>query len=434
MAASIVIQHSTRFGSGQDDNVVRGKSTCRLCRDGVWSARADCMNREGAAMRNLLTILAIWAAGLGAAAQFGKISVLYDVLGAEYADYRGVGIGLMVSIVGMVGLIFGTMAGILVARIGARRAMLWALVLGAAVSLVQSLFPPYPVMMLTRVLEGVSHLAIVVVGPTAIAGVAGAKAQGLAMTLWSSFFGLTYAVLAFFGPALVAAGPPVLFQLHGLWMLAMAAVLYVLMPQDGARLSPGIGSLWAQLAAIYASPRIAAPASGFVCYTITYVAVLTLLPGTVTQGWGSFVGVAMPLTSIAVSLTLGVWLLNHLPAFRLVQAGFAVAVVGGLALFAFQGQGPWEAAAALVVAAALGIVQGASFASIPQINRTPEDRANAAGAVAQLGNLGTVTGTPLLVLLLDRAGEAGLCLFLTGFSLLGIALHQWQARRRALSG
>ena len=34
-------------------------------------------------MRAALTVLAIWAAGLGAAAQFGKISVLYEVLGAH---------------------------------------------------------------------------------------------------------------------------------------------------------------------------------------------------------------------------------------------------------------------------------------------------------------------------------------------------------------
>ena len=80
-----------------------------------------------------------------------------------------------------------------------------ALLLGAVVSLVQSIFPPYPVMMLTRVLEGVSHLAIVVVGPTAIAGVTSARHQGLAMTLWSSFFGVTYAGLAYFAPALIVA-------------------------------------------------------------------------------------------------------------------------------------------------------------------------------------------------------------------------------------
>ena len=119
-------------------------------------------------MRNLLTVLALWAAGLGAAAQFGKISVLFDtVLVARYGDHGNIALGLMVSVVGMVGLIFGTTAGILVARIGPRRAIVAALVLGAMVSFGQAVLPPYPLMMALRVLEGVSHLAIVVVGPTA---------------------------------------------------------------------------------------------------------------------------------------------------------------------------------------------------------------------------------------------------------------------------
>ena len=46
-------------------------------------------------------ILALWAAGLGAAAQFGKISVLYDLLVAEYGSPARV--AFMVSVVGMVG-------------------------------------------------------------------------------------------------------------------------------------------------------------------------------------------------------------------------------------------------------------------------------------------------------------------------------------------
>jgi len=383
-------------------------------------------------MRAALTVLALWAAGLGAAAQFGKISVLYQTLGVEYATHAGFGIGVMVSIVGIVGLIFGTTAGLLVARIGPRRAILTALILGAALSAIQSTFPPYPVMMATRVLEGFSHLAIVVVGPTAIAASASIRHQGLAMTLWSSFFGLTYAVLAFVTPGLITAyGPASLFTLHAAWMLAITALLFILMPPDPKpQPQTGQGGLIAQHAAIYASPRIAAPAMGFVCYTITYVAVLTLLPAAATPGWGGFIAVAMPLISIAVSLTFGVWALKHMAAFRLVQLGFAAAIFASVGLWAVWGTGAPEAGFALALAASLGIVQGASFASIPQLNAVAGDRARAAGAIAQLGNLGTTTGTPLLTLLLVQFGAAGLAVFLIGFSALGIVIHTVQAWRR----
>lgn len=383
-------------------------------------------------MRAVLTILALWAAGLGAAAQFGKISVAYAALGLAYPAEAGVAIGLMVSIVGMVGLVFGTTAGLLVARIGARRALLGALVLGAVVSGVESFLPPYPVMMLARVLEGVSHLAIVVVGPTAIAAAAPPARQGAALTLWSSFFAVTYAVLAWIGPGILADwGIAGLFRLHALWLLACAVVLSGLMDRDVAlAVPPGRAGLLAQHWEIYRSPFVAAPAMGFVCYTITYVAVLTLMPGRM-GAWGGFVGVAMPLASIGVSLTFGVWLLSRVAAVRLVAAGFGLAVLAAVALWAFWGQGVLPVAAALLLAAALGIVQGASFASLPQLNLAVEDRARGAGAIAQLGNLGTVTGTPMLAFLLERAGVSGLALFLVGFSGLGLLIVRWQARRRA---
>ena len=381
-------------------------------------------------MRVVLTIFAIWAAGLGAAAQFGKMSVAYPALEAVYVRHTGIGIGLMLSIVGTVGLVFGTTAGLMVARIGPRRAMIAALALGAVVSAVQMTFPPYWVMMLSRVLEGLSHLAIVVVGPTAIAGLAGGRGQGAAMTLWSSFFGVTYAVLFYVGPHIVTEqGPGLLFGLHAGWMAVCAVVLVALLPADPrpeAQDRPG--SLWQEHRAIYASPFLAAPAMGFVCYTVTYVAVLTLLPGQMGAR-GGFIGVAMPLVSIAVSLTLGVWLLSRFSAVRLVQGGFAVAIAAAAGLWLGWG-GVAAVGCALGVAASLGIVQGASFAALAELNPRPQDRARAAGAIAQLGNLGTTTGTPLLVWLIAKAGVTGLALFLIGFSALGIGLHALQARRR----
>ena len=384
-------------------------------------------------LKSVLIVLALWTAGLGAAAQFGKMSVIYDQLGGLYPDHRGVGIGILVSIIGIIGLIFGTTAAVLVARIGPRRALLGALALGAAVSLFQSFLPSYPWMLASRVPEGLSHLGIVVVGPTAIAAAAPKQFQALVMTLWGSFFGVAFTVLALFGPGLAASqGPGALFFAHALWLILCLAALWRLMPADPPPAGADVKtSVLAQHVAIYRSPRIAAPAAGFVCYTVTYVAVLTLLPGALSPGWGHFTAVAMPLVSIFVSLTLGVWLLGRMSAVRVVQLGFGLAILASLGLWTSWGQGTAEAVFACLVAAAMGTVQGASFAAIPQLNDALQDRAKAAGAIAQLGNLGTTSGTPLLALVLLHAGVNGLTLFLIGFSALGILLHMVQERRRA---
>lgn len=376
--------------------------------------------------------LAIWCAGLGAAAQFGKMSVLYDQLGDAYPAHRGVEIGILISVIGTIGLIFGTTSGRIVMRAGPRRVMVGALLLGAIVSLLQSLMPPYPLMLASRIPEGLSHLAIVVVGPTAMAATASTpRGQGLVMTLWGSFFGLTFTVLGFFGPGIAAAsGIGRLFQYHAIWLILCAAALALLMPRDGPSPTPSRQSLWALHLSTYRSPTIAAPALGFVCYTITYVAILTLLPHAVQTAWATTTAVAMPLVSILVSLTLGVFLLRSITAVRLVQWGFAIVILATIALYLTWGHGPSEAAFACLIAAAMGIAQGASFAAIPQLNPAPQDRALAAGAIAQLGNLGTTTGTPMLALILGAAGITGLALFVIGFSALGIALHHWQTRRR----
>jgi DHA1 family inner membrane transport protein len=126
--------------------------------------------------------------------------------------------------------------------------------------------------------------------------------------------------------------------------------------------------------------------------------------------------------------------LSRVSAVSLVQGGFVLGIVAALALRMFWGTGAAEAAAAMALAAAVGIVQGASFAALAQLNPRAEDRAYGAGAIAQLGNLGTTIGTPILAVILTKTGANGLCVFLVGFFALGYAIHAYQARRRRVIG
>lgn len=378
-------------------------------------------------------ILVLWGAGLGSAAQFGKISILFDRIALHYAGAGQVTIGLIVSIVGFVGLIFGTTAGLLVQRLGYRRVLVAALGAGAALSAIQSVFPPLPALLLLRALEGFSHLAIVVAAPVMIAQTAPLRHQGLAMTLWSSFFAVSFALTAALGLPLVRAyGDAALFLAHAGYMAVFAALIWAFLPKDSPDNTafPTAQSLILQHATIYRSPRLSAPAMGFFCYTLTYVALLTLLPPMIGGAHQTLIATAMPLVSVAVSLTLGVWLLRWVPAIRMVQLGFGVAVFAALCLWAFWGNDGVMVAAALTLAGALGIVQGASFAAVAQLNPTGQTRAHAAGAIAQLGNLGTTTGTPLLAALIAGQGVPGMALFVLLPSVIGIALHHIQAHRR----
>ena len=382
----------------------------------------------------LVVVLLLWGAGLAAAAQFGKFGVVFELLAARYPGQSPAMIGAVISVVGLVGLILGTTGGLFAARLGYRRILVVGLAAGAVISALQALSLPLPLLIASRMLEGLSHLAIVIAGPVLIAQIAPLRQQGLAMTLWSTFFGLSFAFMAYAGrPLAEAQGLGALLLAHGGVMALLAALLWAVLPPDSpapaSRLS--LPALVRQHGEIYASPAVSAPALGFFCYALIYLALLTLVPPMV-GGHEVLIATGMPLIGIAVSLTLGVWLLRLVGAVTLVQGGFALSALGGVLLWAGWGQPALMLAGGLMLATATGLVQGASFTAIPQLNPGAEDRARAAGAMAQLGNLGTTSGTPLLALMIAAQGVNGLALFVLLPSLAGIALHGWlMLRRRA---
>ncbi len=377
-------------------------------------------------------ILLLWAAGLGAAGQFAKMSVPFTDLQMAYPQ-AGVALGFLVSLISFLGIVLGLVAGLFVSRVGSRRLILPALLLGAVISLGQSFLPPLPILLASRVVEGLSHLVIVVVAPTLIAQAASDRHRAAAMTLWSSFFGVSFALVAWLGLPLVArAGIGSLFQAHAAWMLLVAGALAWRLPPDVRPTTPppafgGLSGILHQHLRIYRSAYESAPAWGWLFYTLTYVALLTVLPSTLPPEVRGSVSGAMPLAGIVVSMTLGVLLLRRFPAVSVIIAGFVVSGVAVVCLAMFPGQ-HWLYVAPI---AALGLVQGASFTAIPQLNQTPEALGNANGAVAQMGNLGNTCGTPLLLVVMGAFGYPGLI----GFALLaygcGIGVHLHLARRRA---
>ncbi|KHA52095.1 MFS transporter [Sulfitobacter geojensis] len=367
-------------------------------------------------------ILLLWGAGLGAAAQYGKISVIFDLLPQIYPD-AGPALGWVVSLVGCVGILFGVVAGVVVARIRYRRAMLTALWIGAAVSLFQASLPPLPWMLLSRVVEGASHLAIVVAAPTLIAQLCAPQDRGLALTLWGTFFGVAFAVLAFAGHPLAHHwGVPALFVVHAVYMAIFAILLRIrlrALPDEGPQPVLSLSQILRDHVTIYRSPFIAAPAAGWLFYTFSFVSVLTLLPPFLDPAIRALVMTAMPLTSIAISMTVGVALLRVVPAVRVVELGFALSALCMIWLWAM----PALPLACIALAAGLGLVQGASFAAVPQLNSTAATQARANGAMAQMGNIGNTLGTPVIAMAIASAGYQALPLLVAVVLGMGFGIH-----------
>jgi MFS family permease len=387
------------------------------------------MTETAPARTRVWLVLALWAAGLGAAAQYGKVAVVYDLLPGLYPG-AGAALGWAVSLVGVVGILLGVVAGVVVSRVGMRRAMIAGLIGGAALSVLQALAPPFWAFLALRVVEGVFHLALVVAAPSLIAEVSAPRHRPLTLTLWGTFFGVAFALLAALGvPLAERHGVPALFLAHAVWMAAFAALLAVMLPRDppGAGALPAPGVLLRRSAAIYASPRIGAPALGWIFYTFSFVALLTLIPPWIPEPARMPTVTAMPLVSIAASLTLGVALTRATSAVATTVLGFSLSAAGAAAFLL----APGAPALCLFVAAALGLVQGASFAAVPELNVPAADRALANGGLAQAGNLGNTLGVPVLAAGIAAFGHTGLAVPLALALAAGAAAHLALARRRA---
>lgn len=345
--------------------------------------------------------------GLFAAAQFGKVSLTL-VEHAAVFNRSPTGVAYFVSLVGLVGLFCGAMAGAVVAWLSPRTSLLAGLGFGAVMSFAQSFLPSAEVYAGLRLLEGISHLALVVSAPPLLAMIATDRDRPVVMSIWAMFFGLSFALSALIVPRLLEwGGLALVMQAHGGGFLVLLVLFWRRLPRTGrAAFSLNIIKLHKE---IYTTLPIVAPGAGFVFYTVTYIALLTYLPLALER---PELFIRLPLVSLCATLLAG-YLCRSIAPDKVAIFGFCA---GALACIGIAAEVPL---AADVVFFALGLVPGASFAAIPYFNAGLTDRTRSTGAISQLGNLGTVTGTPIFAALLAGFGLPGILIGLAGFCLAG---------------
>ncbi|MEP3345921.1 MAG: MFS transporter [Litoreibacter sp.] len=359
-------------------------------------------------------IFALLVAGLFAAAQFGKLTLTLPILRDTYPE-GGAFVPVLISIVGMMGIVLGAVAGAVVAKIGVTRALSGALLMGGIISLLEAALPNIYIFSVLRALEGVSHLAIVVAAPTLMASISSDADRPVVMGIWAAFFGISVAITAMLLPWLLSLGGlSAVFIGHGSGMLVVAAILYVMLPKSDTT-EPAPISYLAEHRAIYSTPRLLIPGAGFVWYTITYVALLAVLP--VALDLSVWAITALPLVSIVGTLIAG-FVGKRIAPDRLVGLGFIASIFMSGVIF-LASPAIWPLYGLFFV---MSFIPAASFAGISHFNDSTIGRARATGGIAQLGNVGTTLGTPVFVLTFDYFGLNGALVIMVLFFGLGILL------------
>lgn len=362
-------------------------------------------------------IALIFCGGLLAAAQFGKITLTLPQV-AEAFGRPVTAVAFLVSLVGIIGLMLGAMAGGIAANVGIGRAFLAGLLLSGAMSLLQAMLPPLWLFSVSRAVEGVGHLALVVAGPALMAGAASDRDRPLVMGLWAVFFGASLTLSAQVFPGVLATGGlPLLFALHGLLLLGLAMALWRIIPRLPRRpvtLDPVVVHR-----EIYGSIRFMAPGIGFACYTFLFIAAIAFLPAALGR---PALATILPLVTLLSTLAGGA-LCRRFAPYHVGAVGYVGTALGAAGVAAGL---PFAVELCFVF---MGLIPGSSFASIPAWNASPGDRARATGATAQLGNLGTVTGTPIFAVVLASGGTAGLLWLIASVAVAGAMLALTIGRR-----
>ena len=379
----------------------------------------------------LVTLL--YLCGLLAAAQLGKLSALAPLI-ASALGLSLPTVAVAISLIEIGGATLGAVAGLLAHRLGLRRTLRCGVGLLALAGLGGAWAQGVTGLFGWRLLEAAGYLGVIVSAPVLIAhhaGAAGARVQGLALTLWSTFVpvGLALGAWASAGAAgalgwraAVAAGGGVAVVL---WIVLWRARL----PGD-AEASASPAHAPAKL-----TPALWCLTLGFGAFALFEVGILGLLPtllvrevGLSAQSAGQWTAVAS-VSGIAGS-AVSAWLLRHGFGLRwpiMVSLGLPPLLLFGVFTAAPQA----TVAITLVVALNMlgGVFASLAFALLPRLASEPGQMVRANGLLAQCGASGSLLGPPTMAACVQAGGWTAAAVLGLLASLVAIPLA-WRASRR----
>jgi MFS family permease len=376
-----------------------------------------------------LAILVIYAAGVAAAAQLGKLSALLPPMQHDLGLDLTVA-ALLVSLLEIGGATLGLFAGVVISRVGARRALLAGLMLMAIAAAGMAATSAVAGMFLWRIVEAVAYLAVAVAAPTLTIATASPAQRSTALALWSTFFPVGFAT----GSILAGLGVEIA---PWRWVLLGSAALTALLllpswrlptpPEAAPRRAGGARPTRAPLGAWLM-------AIGFACYTTFEVGLLAVMPAYFTGQRGVSASTAGLITGAAAfasvlgGLAAAWWMRRDRPLGGFMTFGV---IAPALLLFAVftpsQGAWLWPAVAATLLNAISGAVPAVVFARLPDTVGPGGDMATANGLLAQGGASGSLLGPPLLAAAASHLGwpaAAGAGLVASALCLLLLASAQ----------
>lgn len=385
-------------------------------------------NIEVTVTTNWFAVATVVVVGIVAALQVGKVIVSVPLLRAELGLSLSAA-GWVLSVFSVLGMLGGILTGAVVNRFGDRRILLLGLLAIAVGSLVGGFADAYLLLLVTRVVEGLGFLLIVIAAPDLLRRIVAPHERDRAFAIWSCFMPTGMALALILGPFLVGW--------RGLWFttaaLAAVATLAVMrVVSQGVIMQPKWS--WSSLAD---DTLVAVKAGGplllaitFGLYTLLFFALFSFLPVLLEERMGVSTALASLLTAAAVganifgNLAAGILRERGVAQWKIIAVASSIMGLMGLVIFLPLLPNRVVFAACVVFSGFGGLIPAIIMGSIPTLTPSARLTPVSFGLVMQGNNLGQLIGPVTVGTLVAAMGWNSVAFFIAsgGMAVVLLAL------------
>ncbi len=358
------------------------------------------------------TVVVALVAGIIAAGHVGKLPPALPMLRAELS-LDLVAASWVASVFSITGMVVAVLLGATADRIGHWRLSILGLALLIAGGVGGSLAVGALPLLVSRFVEGIGFLAVVVAAPSLIAHATYGRGRQMALGFWAGYLPLGVTIMILVAPAMIewAGG-------QGLWLLVagLAGIWFVVMAAAARRAPPHRAStdsaepVWRNIRLGISRLGPWMVAACFVLYASQLYAIITWLPTFMIEERGMAQGTAAALTALVVAANgcfsfLAGWFLhrNTPPWFLLVVSG-VVMTFGALGAFSAGVPDIARYIFCLLLAGVGGSVASAAFAVAPSLAPSPTQIGTVNGILVQASSFGQFLGPPVMAAVVSAFG------------------------------
>ena len=359
------------------------------------------------------TVVIALVAGIIAAGHVGKLPPALPMLRTELG-LDLVAASWVASVFSTTGVVFAVLLGATADRIGHWRLSIFGLALliagGVGGSLTDGALP----LLVSRFVEGLGFLAVVVAAPSLIAHATHGRDRQMALGFWAGYMPLGVTLMILMAPAMLEwAGWQGLWLLvaglAGIWLVVMAAAAQRAAPKAAA--AGSAEPVWRNIRLGVSRPGPWLVAACFVLYSSQLYAIITWLPTFMIEERAMAPGTAAALTALVVAANgvfsfLAGWLLHReMPPWLLLTVSGAVMTLAALGAFSADVNDLARYVSCLLLAGVGGVVAAAAFAAAPSLAPSPAQVGTINGILVQASNLGQFLGPPVLAAVVSGFGR-----------------------------